>query len=32
LGLPPLVALVVMPVLYALGWLVGEGIAVRKAK
>ncbi len=32
LGLPPLVAVVVMPVLYALGWLVGEGIAVRKAK
>ena len=30
LGLPPLVALVVMPILYALGWLVGEGIAVSK--
>ncbi len=32
LGLPPLVALVVMPVLYALGWLVGERIAVSKAR
>ena len=32
LGLPPLVALVVMPILYALGWMVGEGIAVSKAQ
>jgi hypothetical protein len=30
LGLPPLVALVVMPILYAFGWMVGEGIAVSK--
>jgi hypothetical protein len=32
LGLPPLVALVVMPILYALGWLLGEGIAASKAQ
>jgi hypothetical protein len=32
LGLPPLVALVVMPILYALGWLVGEGIAGGRAQ
>ena len=32
LGLPPLVALVVMPILYALGWLVGERIAVSKVR
>ncbi len=30
LGLPPLVALVVMPILYALGWLLGEGLAASK--
>lgn len=32
LGLPPLVALAVMPILYALGWMVGEGTAVRKVQ
>jgi len=32
LGLPPLVALVVMPILYALGWLLGEGLAASKAQ
>jgi hypothetical protein len=32
LGLPPLVVLAVMPMMYALGWLVGEGIAVSKAR
>jgi len=32
LGLPPLVALVMMPILYALGWLLGEGLAASKAQ